>query len=496
MSEQHKEHEHITSEALSVKLESSAAARNWIIRGVVIFLVLVFFGGLALGANDLLTRESPMPPEAELDETITNPPGGSAEIYAYIQSSIEIARAEKPKLSYDTSFDLGGDYLDSMIFTAGGADQGVLEQLKATARLLAPGVSGKLHDSSPAEETQYGDDFSQLLWQLNFDPAQIENAECDFVYFRCTACGRGEKEPQETCPGCGAKGTEERPIFVIAYQDNYTFTLTFADDSTAIDENFHPRTVEAMESILSGELEGAAVIRGMERDYKNASIVAAVNRTTKKLQSLQFVKDIDAWLDLDINPQLAQVGQAAFNLSLKETTNFKFTWPAVTLSAHERTMNTRENSQLTARIDAPDGQETPITWVSSAPTICAIDQDGYLKSGKETGEAVITVTFELDGEAYSDECAVHVKVPVENIKLDRRTLKLDKGETKQLKATVSPRKATYKSVTWHTGDPAVAVVDENGLITAVAPGTVKVYALAVDGWFRSSCTVIVAGGEG
>jgi len=529
--QEHKEHEHhhLNSEDLSVKLENSASARNWIIRGVVIFLVLVFFGGMALGANDLLTRESPMPPEAELDETITNPPEGVDAIYGVLQASVADALARKPKLKLETKFDFGNEkdhgkdrykYVNTIEFA--GTDPAEITRLKSELVYLAPSLCEYLHtailardaetagstlwgaptdasnpqDVSPARETQYGDDFSTLLWSTQVDPAQVESVNpCGFVYYRCTACGKGEDNWKEQCPECKAKGTEERPIMVKSYRDNYTFALHFADDSPVVEELFKLSTPEQAIALLGDQLKGIATVESIELACRNARIESEVNRTTKVLKSLRFKRDIDVFAELLLDPAFSPAGKVSLQFTLGENTNFSFIWPAVTLSKHEMILDRRANSQLTARIDAPLGQETPITWDSSDPDICAVDQDGYLKAGRETGEAVITVTFELDGKVYSDECAIHVKVPAENVKLNRRTLKLEAGGTKQLTAKVSPKKATYQdALIWRSENPDVATVDANGLVTAVAPGQATVYVLAEDGWFRSSCVVTVSGG--
>lgn len=521
---EHKEHEHhLTSEALSVKLESSAKARNWIVRGVVIFLILVFFGGLALGANDLLSREEPQPPPPVLDESITNPPESAQDMVDILRACVSDAIERKPKLKLETKFDFGNEYVNTIEFTAPDADPQELKRLTNELRYLAPSLCEHLHtailardaggegsvlwddpdmwampekpeNASPVRETQYGEDFSKLLWKPQTDPAQLENAQCKFIAYRCTACRKTEDEQKEQCPECKAKGTEEKPIMVLVYQENYIFTLNLADGAPGVDGLFRLSTPEQAIALLGDQLEGIAVVESIQLTCRKARIEADINRLTREIKGLRFKRDIDVVMELKLDPALSSIANVSLKFTLGENTNFSFVWPGVVLSTHERTMSPRENSQLTARFDTPDGQKTKHTWSSSDDDVCTVDEDGYLKAGKETGEAVITVAFELDGVTYSDECVVQVKTPAESVKVNRRSLKLDPGETRQLTAKVSPRKATYKEVTWHTEDPDIATVDENGKITAVAPGTVKVYALAQDGYFRSSCTVTVTGG--
>jgi uncharacterized protein YjdB len=199
-------------------------------------------------------------------------------------------------------------------------------------------------------------------------------------------------------------------------------------------------------------------------------------------------------VDLRLNADFEAAGETTFACTLGKKTEFRFTWMGVVLSAHDMILGKRESKQITARFDAPGGQDTQRFWESDDPTVCGVDQDGYLKAGNGFGDTVVRVTFEEGGVSYTDECNVRVMVPVEKVKLGRSSVTLQPGGARQMKVTVSPRKATHKEVTWHTRDANVARVDRNGLVTAVAPGETTVYALTEDGHYKSSCTVTVGGG--
>ena len=86
----------------------------------------------------------------------------------------------------------------------------------------------------------------------------------------------------------------------------------------------------------------------------------------------------------------------------------------------------------------------------------------------------------------------YIPFAVEEITLSKETATLIEGETLTLVAVVSPDNATDKTVIWSTSDDKVATVDENGKITAVAPGTVTITATAneKDG-VSASCEVTV-----
>lgn len=82
-------------------------------------------------------------------------------------------------------------------------------------------------------------------------------------------------------------------------------------------------------------------------------------------------------------------------------------------------------------------------------------------------------------------------VPVASIALNRGTLTLTKGKQATLHATVLPEDATDKRVTWTSSDETVAVVDENGCVTAVKTGKATITATTVDGGYAAACEVTV-----
>ena len=65
----------------------------------------------------------------------------------------------------------------------------------------------------------------------------------------------------------------------------------------------------------------------------------------------------------------------------------------------------------------------------------------------------------------------------------------------QLVATVAPYDADDMTITWTSSDEAVATVDANGVVTAVAPGTATITATAANG-VSATCVVTVVYAEG
>jgi len=80
-------------------------------------------------------------------------------------------------------------------------------------------------------------------------------------------------------------------------------------------------------------------------------------------------------------------------------------------------------------------------------------------------------------------------VAVTGITLSQAEATLTEGESLTLTATVAPDNATDKAVTWSSSNAAVATVDDNGKVTAVAEGTATITAKAGDK--EATCVVTV-----
>ena len=84
-------------------------------------------------------------------------------------------------------------------------------------------------------------------------------------------------------------------------------------------------------------------------------------------------------------------------------------------------------------------------------------------------------------------------VPVTAITLNKTETSIEVGSTETLSVTaVAPDNATDKTYTWKTSDETKATVDQDGKVTAVAAGTVTIYAEENDGsGVKGNCTVTV-----
>ena len=143
----------------------------------------------------------------------------------------------------------------------------------------------------------------------------------------------------------------------------------------------------------------------------------------------------------------------------------------VTLNKIVLKLYTGGSETLKATVAPANATNKYVTWTSSNPAVATVDANGKV-TAKSLGMADITVTTKDGG--YTATCRVGVvrrpggDVSVTGVTLNKTTLKLGKGTSETLTATVAPTNATNKKVTWTSSDPAVATVDASGKVTGVA----------------------------
>ena len=131
--------------------------------------------------------------------------------------------------------------------------------------------------------------------------------------------------------------------------------------------------------------------------------------------------------------------------------------------------------------------EAKLTWASSNSSIVSITQDGKA-TARNVGTAKITCTAK---NGISAECNITVNpIYIESIRVSPTEWAMSVGENKQLTAYTEPQNASVSSVQWSSSDLKVAVVDQNGLVTAVGSGIAQITVAAKDGSGKSASCVI------
>lgn len=147
------------------------------------------------------------------------------------------------------------------------------------------------------------------------------------------------------------------------------------------------------------------------------------------------------------------------------------------------------DSTLVYTVGPDDAEDKTVLFTSSDESIATVDANGTIHAVK-VGECVISATSSLGFNVYEAQDAVQVKVIPEVIKITSITLTNETGvnddghiyvtDEMQFSAKLMPEDCTYTRLVWGTSNPAVATVDQNGLVTCTGEGDATIIAAATD----------------
>lgn len=102
---------------------------------------------------------------------------------------------------------------------------------------------------------------------------------------------------------------------------------------------------------------------------------------------------------------------------------------------------------------------------------------------------------EADGKAIVDQYGLKKKevvISAYGVNLSESEVHMLDNDTQKLRATVLPLDANNKDVTWSSSNPDVAVVDNDGVVTAKTVGNTVITVKTNDGDKSASCNIVVS----
>ncbi len=141
--------------------------------------------------------------------------------------------------------------------------------------------------------------------------------------------------------------------------------------------------------------------------------------------------------------------------------------------------------KLPVSILPSNASDQALTWTSSDSQIATVDNTGAVK-GLKVGEVEITTT--AHNGVYATHM-LHVTSPSTVLKLDQSEVTMNKNDTCQLTAFMSPVD-TSDQITWTSSDAEVVSVSSDGLLSGCNAGKASIIALA-DSGIKAKCDVTV-----
>lgn len=175
--------------------------------------------------------------------------------------------------------------------------------------------------------------------------------------------------------------------------------------------------------------------------------------------------------------------QASCNVTVLEPVVYA---TSLTLTSQTSSLNIGESTALTLKMLPANADET-LVWESDNESVAKV------VNGDVTAVGVGVAKIKVKGKnVTSNEVTITVidKYAVTGVKLNEKSLTLEVGKSGKLIATVLPEDARDKTVTWSSDKESVATVNE-GVVTAVSPGTATIKVAAGAGAFTATCSVTV-----
>ncbi len=212
------------------------------------------------------------------------------------------------------------------------------------------------------------------------------------------------------------------------------------------------------------------------------------------------------------NSTIGNAGVVSKECTLRVT---KSANPVTGISINQETLTVTvgKTLPLVATLNPINASNKTIDWISSDITVVSVPATsssggtvtikGVTVSKKDAnGDYIPTIITAQSREEPGEKVTCEVIVipvpatPATELKLNPQTAVLVVGGTVTPKATLQPKDATVKTVSWNSSDPLIAEVDTSGKVLARNPGIVTITATpdgATDPAVRDTCVINVVG---
>lgn len=211
------------------------------------------------------------------------------------------------------------------------------------------------------------------------------------------------------------------------------------------------------------------------------NVSAASNKVVKNLTGVAKAKTMT-------------VGQTAtFQAKVKATKKVSKKLLQVTVKSNKKNIVSAKVSKSPKKNGKSGASTIALTAKSAGTAVITVTTKAKNKKNKKVVKKM-TVTVEEAATSEDTTTGDTTKpevVKVSGVTLDAEALNLDVNKGSTLNATVTPLNATNKAVTWTSSNTAVATVDANGTVKAVAVGEAVITVTTSDGGYQAQCKVTV-----
>ncbi len=254
---------------------------------------------------------------------------------------------------------------------------------------------------------------------------------------------------------------------------NYTLDVVLSSEQTYAAESFGNGSMAMVAVSEDNNIVFKNVLGGMKLQLRGTQTVKSISLQGKNNEKLSGAATVTAYTD-ETKPAITMASGASTSV----------------------TLNCGSGVQLNESKATEFIISLPPVLFSKGFTVTVTDADGKTytvgtdKANTVLRSSILTMPAFKLGDSPSDEGSDdELVIPVVTISLSSTSLNLYEGDSYQLTAIVKPNDATDKTVVWSSDAPAVATVDQMGLVVGISAGTATISASA--GGKVATCSVAV-----
>lgn len=153
--------------------------------------------------------------------------------------------------------------------------------------------------------------------------------------------------------------------------------------------------------------------------------------------------------------------------------------PVTSVVINEDSVNVTNGTSynVIATVNPNNATNNSLAWTSDNESVATVNNSGLVTT-HSVGTANVKATSQADSTKY-DSITINVissNVAVTGVTIEESSHTIHKGSAYTVSAIVNPSNATNKNIDWSSSNTAIATVDNNGKVTAIAIGTATIKA--------------------
>lgn len=209
---------------------------------------------------------------------------------------------------------------------------------------------------------------------------------------------------------------------------------------------------------------------------------------------MHYVSDDTSVVDVDDSGNIHAVGVGTANIQYVSEDGGLSAADSITVVISPKSMTDPDTlylpiggtKQLTPAVEPSNATNVMIQYTALDTEISTVDKNGNIE-GIAAGKT--TVLAQIAGTDIHTETQITVQPPIEKISVSSTFFFIKVGHTKQISFTVSPENAYTENLMMRSEDESIAIVDEDGTITAVGQGSTEI--TVTDGNITASCKLLI-----